>query len=46
MQEPMEKTCLKSLSDSGIDLKEFPSERLKEVFNVLGARSLNSLWLI
>ncbi len=32
-----------SLQDSGIDLKEFPNERLKEVFNVLGARSLNQL---
>ena len=32
-----------SLQDSGIDLKEFPNEQLKEVFNVLGARSLNQL---
>ena len=35
-----------SLHDAGIELKEYPSEQLKGVFNILGARSLNQLWLI
>ena len=32
-----------SLHDAGIELKEYPSEQLKGVFNILGARSLNQL---
>ena len=32
-----------SLKDSGIELKEFPNEQLKQVFTVLGVRSLNQL---
>ena len=32
-----------SLHDAGIELKEYPSEQLKGVFNILGARSLLSL---
>ena len=32
-----------SLQDSGIELKEYPNEQLKEIFQILGARSLNQL---
>tara|TARA_E500000075_G_C6997287_1_gene328177 strand:+ start:460 stop:2607 length:2148 start_codon:yes stop_codon:yes gene_type:complete len=32
-----------SLQDSGIELKEYPNEQLKEIFRILGARSLNQL---
>ncbi len=32
-----------SLQESGIELREYPSEKLKSVFDVLGVRSLNQL---
>ena len=32
-----------SLQDAGIELKEYPNEQLKGVFDLLGARSLNQL---